>query len=55
MQFENCDGVFQVAFFGFAADVLKFTELIERFVELTGEAMAVHAEIREQALLPPDW
>src|SRR5437016_12633293 len=51
MQFQNGGGVFQVAIFGFAAVGLDFAKLIERLVELTGEAMSVHAEIREQTLL----
>jgi len=38
MQFQNAGGALQVAFFSFAAIGLDVAELIERFVELAGQA-----------------
>ena len=47
---EHGGGVFKIAALAFAAIDLDFAELIERFLELAGEACAVESEAGEQAV-----
>ena len=44
MEFEDDGGVFQFALFALAAVGLKGAELVERLLELAGEALAMDAE-----------
>ena len=48
--FEHGGGVSKIAALALAAVELDFKELIERFLELAGEACAVESEGREQAV-----
>jgi hypothetical protein len=41
MVFEHGGGVFEIAALALAAVGLDFAELVQRFLELAGEAMAV--------------
>jgi hypothetical protein len=47
---EHGGGVFKIAVLAFAAIELDFAELIERLLELAGEACAVESQGGEQAM-----
>ena len=44
MEFEECGGIFELAFFVLAALILDVAELDECFLELAGEACAVETQ-----------
>ena len=50
VEFEEDGGVFEVATLAFGAVRLDFAELVETFLELAGEAVALDAEVCEEAM-----
>ena len=50
VEFEESGGVFQLAALAFCAVGLDFAELLQGFLELAGEPLAVHAEGGEGAV-----
>ena len=50
MEFEEGGGVFEVAALALAAVGLDLAERVEGFLELAGEALAVDAEVGEEAV-----
>jgi hypothetical protein len=44
MEFQECGGAFELSRFVAAAVGLEFAEVVQRLLELAGEAMAVEAE-----------
>lgn len=54
MEFADGGGVLKVLLFALAASVLQGEELLERFVKLAGEALAVDAEQGDGAMSVDD-
>jgi hypothetical protein len=50
VEFEEGGGVPEVAALALAADGLDVAELVEGFLELAGEALALDGEVRDEAM-----